>query len=87
MTEDIFLVWIVEGDNDMPVGPLTARKSEQGARDWCDRHQEASYGEPVQWRKNSPVGKWVRGSSVVDFPGKQPPFTRVYLIQKMKLED
>lgn len=58
----IYLAWVSDSPHESE--PEVARKSEEGAKRWCNEHRKSEGGAPLTWKRFNGVGQWAREPGV-----------------------
>lgn len=82
----IYLAWW----SDHPYGdsePAAARKTEEGAKRWCNEHRKSEGGAPLTWKRFNGVGHWVRKPGVFADSMRKGQANLHYEVHGMPYED
>jgi hypothetical protein len=63
--DEIWLIWVQEGEHGDRKLQQVARRTEEGAQRWCDENRKLHHGSPVQWTPECRTRQRIRGETNV----------------------
>lgn len=86
MPETIWLIWVRNDEyGDMEL--LAAKRTEEGAKQWCNESRKLENGDPIIW-KQTPQGHYGESRNIKIDIGKEIwKCTRYYILEPMTLGD
>lgn len=85
---------IQNGEYGDPELQQVARRTEEGAKRWCNENRKLENGNPIQWVPECRSGQVIHGTTTVTVqaqaPGKKPYSMRIkrtYYLERLSVKD